>query len=288
MTPTEPPSVRRLREAMGGLSTRANPGQVDAAALRRAVRTKDMEGIERHGGIDRDRTSAHLSAMDGWFRGRGVGFLGYQASAAAVVHADDLDAARRHTERILEQYAGEYRRPYHTGLKTASHHAAVRALAEASQAMYDEDYVTLYRGIYGEQGRELRTQLQSMKALSLYQGVPSGRGEETIDVALAPVSSWTESRKRAQLFAEGYGTKSKVAWSPPGYKKPPQYAAVLRMRVPRRDIAFSWRLLRSGVAGTEVAAMALRDREVGVFSRGVARISLDDIDVPVGKRPAAW
>ena len=71
-------------------------------------------------------------------------------------------------------------------------------------------------------------------------------------------------------------------------RRAPQYAAVLRMRVPLSEVAFSWRLLRSGVAGADEGAMALRDREVGVFSRGVARFALDDLDVPAGRRPADW
>jgi len=264
--------LRRAMERLGmGPERRDNPAvpRVDAKALRAAVRRRDLPEIIRLADLNATLTEKHMSAMSGWFRGAGGGALAYQAAAAAVLHGADDARAREHTARILERYGAEVRRNFGTGLRSASHHRAVLSLAGASQAMYDEPEVKLYRGLYEPQGTELRRLVGSMGALR-WNGVDANR-HDPIDVELAPVSSWSESRERATMFAYGYGKGRKVRGS-----------VVLRMTVPVSEIAFSWRLLRSGVAGRDEGAMALRDREVGVFSRGAAHLTLDDIDMLVG------
>lgn len=119
--------------------------------------------------------------------------------------------------------------------------ATLAAMAKVSQAMYaGERTVTLYRGVSNDQANEIRRQLMA----------GDGQKEPEIRVGLGALSSWSEKREAAQVFADQDDN-----------------GIVITCKVPVKAIAVSHRALGSS-----------DEQEVVVFSHGTLLVKASQIE----------
>lgn len=144
----------------------------------------------------------------------------------------------------------ESRDAFERGLTDEQAQRNVKALAVVSQAMYDEDTVTLYRGVTGDQAKEV---LASKS--------------DVIDVDVGVLSSFTESSAVAWAFATKRGQTT---------------GAIFEMKVPRASIVMSYRV---PFAPGE-PSMSPTEKEVIVMTRGMLRVPRTSVlEITRGMRP---
>ena len=147
--------------------------------------------------------------LRGAFSAIGAGNIDKDAARLAVSYAKDngisVDEA---TQKVKEQL--EF------GVNTPAAAKSAKAIAQASQAQYDDDFITMHRGVTGEQARLL---------------IEAQKSGKTIDLAVDSVTSFSEDLKIAQAFASNSERNGGTA-----------HGVVISMKVPRSSILMSHRM----------------------------------------------
>lgn len=169
--------------------------------------------ITKHGG---DPKLAN-SIMSGWIGDAYTegGFV-MKAATAKMLGVDVGDALSRSHREVSKEDKKEADRLQRTASKFANNAKNMKtfnAIAKASQELYSEEKVTLYRGIGGKQASQIREAV-------------TGKSGKTLNIASDVVVSFTEDPAVAKRFAEGGGV-------------------IVKVSIPRSAIVMSHRLVRN-------------------------------------------
>jgi len=191
--------------------------------------------------------------------------LRLRGAAVALVHGDNPEALAKETEfaeKLAHHRAGKERmgaagtkahvdgatEAFARGLTDPQVHANLAAMAAVSQAMYpDEEEVTVYRGVYGIPGEQIREEWWRLSKGNL-------EAEGEMEISVGVLSSYSESRAAAEKIAYGEGI-------------------VFELKVPRSAIVMSHRVPGTTEVGWE------GEEEVVALSHGTIKVPLSKVKV---------
>ncbi len=178
----------------------------------------------------------------------------FHAAVAASAGLDPAQAVER-TKQVLvkehghtEAQAAKVVERAVAAARDKDTQATVRAVAAASQAAYEGDTVTLYRGVTGAQADAVRAQLES--------------GAD-VDFGTDAVTSFTDDEAVARSFATN--------------------GMVVRVQVPKESIVLSHKV----VGGGKSREIAL-DKEVIAVTKGGLKVSRDNVRENVKERTKSF